>query len=106
MVQLKKLRNKMELSQAAVAEKLGITQQAYANYERGARHPDLEMLIKLSALFNVSVDFIVGKTDISNSNAELQGIDTVLYDEIKDLTNDEKQDVLFYVRFKKAQKNK
>lgn len=105
MVQLKGLRNKIGLSQAAVAEKLGITQQAYANYERGARQPDLEMLVKLSALFNVSVDYIVGKTDIIDPDKELQGIDFALYGETKDLTDEEKQDILSYIRFKKAQRN-
>lgn len=104
MVRLKELRNKIGLSQSAVAEKLGITQQAYANYEREARQPDLDMLLKLSDLFGVSVDYILGKEDVSPLDKELQGIDFALYGETKDLTDAEKQDILSYIRFKKSQR--
>lgn len=104
MVRLKELRNKIGLSQSAVAEKLGITQQAYANYEREARQPDLDMLLKLSDLFEVSVDYILGKEDVSPLDKELQGIDFALYGETKDLTDAEKQDILSYIRFKKSQR--
>lgn len=104
MIRLKELRSEMGLSQASVAERLGITQQAYANYEREVRQPDLEMLLKISTLFNVSVDYLLGKTNISKSDEELKGIDFALYGETKDLTEAEKQDILTYIRFKKAQR--
>lgn len=104
MMRLKELRNEIGLSQAAVAEQLGITQQAYANYEREVRQPDLEMLLKLSSFFNVSVDFLLGKNDGAGIDEELQGVDFALYGETKDLTEDEKQDILSYIRFKKSQR--
>ena len=58
----KSLRKTNNLSQAEVAKKLGITQQAYANYERGARQADYETLSKLSAIFDVSIDYLLGQT--------------------------------------------
>ena len=57
---LKSLRTVKGLSQKDVATHLGITQQAYANYERESRQADYETLKKLSEIFNVTVDYILG----------------------------------------------
>ena len=62
---LKELRTSLKFTQKHVAGKLGITQQAYANYESDKREPDREMLKKLAELFNCSVDYILGITDSS-----------------------------------------
>ncbi len=60
MIRLKALRLEKGCNQADVAEYLGITQQAYANYEREARQADYETLNKLSLFFNTSIDYILG----------------------------------------------
>ena len=56
---LKKLRLEKGLNQEDVAKYLGVTQQAYANYERGARQPDYAMLQKIADFFNVSIDYLI-----------------------------------------------
>ena len=56
---LKYYRTGMGLSQQAVADKLGITRQAYGNYENGNRKPDNETMLKLSNIFGVSVDALL-----------------------------------------------
>ena len=63
MLRLKELRNNKGLSQAAIAERFGITQQAYANYERGTRQPDYDTLNKLADYFNVTTDYLLGRED-------------------------------------------
>ena len=70
MDRLKELRLTAGKSQAEIAAKLGITQQAYANYERGARQADYDTLKKLSNIFNTSIDFLLGANEhsISESN--------------------------------------
>lgn len=60
---LKHIRERANYTQAYVADCLGITQQAYANYERGVRQPDNIMLKKIADLFGVSIDYILGRTD-------------------------------------------
>lgn len=60
---LKKLREENKLSQQALAEKLGITQQAVYKYERTVIEPDIETLIKLANIFHVSVDYLIGNCD-------------------------------------------
>lgn len=57
---LKKLREENKLSQQALAEKLGITQQAVYKYERTAIEPDIETLIKMAGIFGVTVDYLIG----------------------------------------------
>lgn len=106
MIKLKDLRKESGYSQAEVASMLGITQQAYANYEREARQADYGTLGKLSRIFDVSIDYILGNTEdpkADSADIELQGISFALYGETKDLTDEQKQDILDYVKFKKSQ---
>lgn len=60
---LKQLRDEKELMQKEVASYLNISTSAYGFYEQGKRTPTPEILSKLSDLFNVSVDYLLGKTD-------------------------------------------
>jgi len=46
-----------------MAEKLGITRQAYSNYENGKREPDLKTLEGLCDIFDVKMDYLLGRTD-------------------------------------------
>lgn len=67
---LKQLRDEKELMQKQVASYLNISTSAYGFYEQGKRTPTPEVLSKLSDLFNVSVDYLLGKTDVINKTAE------------------------------------
>ena len=49
------------LSQAAVAESIGVGVRAYQNYEYGTRVPPLETVVALADLFDVSLDELVGR---------------------------------------------
>ena len=51
------------LTQAEAAERLGVSQPAYARWESGAREPSNENLRAVSALFNVSLDQLLGAAD-------------------------------------------
>lgn len=61
---IKELRNRKNISQAVIAEYLGITKQAYSLYETGKREPDYETLLKIGEYFSVSVDYLLGNSDI------------------------------------------
>lgn len=60
---LSKLRAEHKKIHQQMADMLGITRQAYGNYENGSREPDFNTLEKLADYFGVSVDFLLGKTD-------------------------------------------
>lgn len=60
---LKELRLENGQTQAQVAEKLNIRQQTYARYENNTGEPSLDTLVKISEIFDVSCDFLLGKTN-------------------------------------------
>lgn len=60
---LKELRNQKKWTIEQVAEKLNIGRSTYAGYETEDRKPPIQNLIKLSKLYDVSVDYILGLTN-------------------------------------------
>ena len=58
-----KLRTSSNLTQSAIAEKLGISRSTIGMYETGAREPDFETLEKIADFFNVDIDFLLGRTN-------------------------------------------
>lgn len=60
---VKELRKQRKLTQRAIAEHLGIKEQAYQRYEYGCPNPSLDRLIELADFFDVSLDYLVGRSD-------------------------------------------
>ena len=58
-IKLRELRNKLNLTQKEVAEKLGIKRERYTQYEMGKRVPRGEMLIQIANFYNVTTDFLL-----------------------------------------------
>lgn len=68
---LRNMRTDKDLRQIDVAMKTGIDQKTLSNYETGKTLPDADSLIKLADFYGVSIDYLVGRTDInifSNQN--------------------------------------
>ena len=86
---LKELRKKANFTQVEVAEKLGISQPAYASWERGAKKPTQENLVKIAQVLNVSVDYLVGNSE--DKSDELDNIELLFRMNSKGLTDDEKK---------------
>ena len=61
---LKDMRDDADLKQENIATILGIRQNVYSRYERGERTIPLELLVKLADFYGVSLDFLVGRTNI------------------------------------------
>lgn len=60
---LKEIRNKKGYSQVKVSMDLNISREAISNYETGKRSPDINMLVKFSDYFNVSIDYLIRGED-------------------------------------------
>lgn len=58
---LKELREKKGLTQEEMAKELKISQSAYSYYERGERHPDIEIIMDMAEYFNIPIDLLVGR---------------------------------------------
>ena len=59
MIGLKNIRKKRNLNQQKVAMDLNISREALSYYENGKRDPDVEMLLKFSDYYNVSIDYLI-----------------------------------------------
>ena len=63
MIRIKELRNEKKQTLKQMAEAFGTSNQVISRYELGQAEPDFETLIKIADYFNVSVDYLRGRTD-------------------------------------------
>lgn len=87
---LKNLRKQAHLTQVDVAEKLGISQPAYASWERGVKKPTQENLVKIAQILKVSIDYLVGNSDEDIEDNELDNVELLFRMNSKGLTEEEK----------------
>lgn len=71
---IKDLREDRDMRQSDLARETGIDQRTISNYETGKTSPDAYALIKLADFFNVSIDYLVGRTkyDLSTDEKRVQ----------------------------------
>lgn len=67
-MRLKYLREKLGISQLKLAMDLDMNQNSISRYETGAREADYKSLIKFADYFNVSIDYLLERTDNPNIN--------------------------------------
>lgn len=67
---LKDLREELGLTQKQLAEELHLTYHAISGYERNKSEPSDEIKIKMARYFNVSIDYLLGISDLRNNNFE------------------------------------
>ena len=60
-MKLKELRVLNNLTQDELSQRVGITRFTYSNYENGKTQPDFDILIKIADLYNVSLDYLLGR---------------------------------------------
>lgn len=68
MNRIKLLREENHITQEELASKLNLSKGIISMYEKEDRKPSLEVLLSLSEIFDCSIDFILGKSDIRNIN--------------------------------------
>lgn len=62
-MRLKQLRQKRGISQLKLAMDLGMNQNSISRYESGEREADYQTLIRLADYFNVSIDYLLERTE-------------------------------------------
>lgn len=65
---LKSEREKLGMNKKEISEQLGIPYTTYCNYEAGSREPNSEMLKKIANYYSVTLDYLLGLSDINNSS--------------------------------------
>ena len=64
LIRIKELRMKAHMSQKQLADVIQVSQQSINKYENHNVQPDLSTLVRLADFFHVSVDYIIGYSDI------------------------------------------
>ncbi len=106
---LRELRNDKKYTQEYIAQYLGTTQQSYSYYELGTREIPLHHLIRLSELYEVSADYLLGistayagSTDLSQQYTEGRSLHDLLYD-MQKLNKEQRESLSQFMRFLKEQ---
>lgn len=88
MNRIKQLREENNWTQLELSKKMNCAMSSIAMYESETRKPSMEVLLKLSEIFDCSIDYILGKSDIRNpeeirniKHANAGGVDTTGLDE-------------------------
>ena len=82
---LKSIRKQVGMSQELLAEKIGVSRQAVTKWETGAGIPDIENMISISNLFNISIDELIcnERTSLKTSEYLFESITEYDIDKIK-----------------------
>ena len=64
---LRELREFKNLNQPELAKTVSVAKQTVSNWENDNRFPDKDMLIKLADFFDVTIDYLIGRTDIKTA---------------------------------------
>ena len=105
---IEKLRRERKLTQSDLARALSVSVGTVSNYENGVHYPDPEMIMKLMDFFDVSADYLLGRTDCRSSVSVLNEYVTTEH-KVSDFVDmllavDEKRrdSVILYAQFLKS----
>jgi len=82
---IKKLRTEKNITQSELANFLGLTPKMISFYELGERFPPYDIILKISDYFNVSTDYLLGKT-AENNNLDKTCEDNIFIFTRRDIT--------------------
>lgn len=95
---LKLLRKESKKSQSDIASMLNVADSTYASWEQGTREPNISTLNKLSEIYNVTVDFLTGKSDYKNdSERNLRNL--YVHGTFTDLTDEQKEEISKFIDY-------
>lgn len=101
---LKELRIDRNLTQKQLSEMLDLSKNTVCEYEKGRAEPSIETLLKLSGIFGVSVDYLLGREDdfgnvVVSENNEITPEEKELLTLFRSLPNIRRKTVMDSIRF-------
>lgn len=101
---LKLLRKERRLTQNELAEYLHTKNTTISNYENEVSSPDMDMLKEIASFFNVSTDYLLGKTNTRDEN--VSDIDVAFYNQHGIITEEQRKEIENFIAFIKSRDNK
>ena len=103
---LKLLREEMCINQEQLAQRLSVSPSAIGMYERNKREPNNEILLKIAEYFNVSTDYLLGKSDVRKTDIEPPINNKINLTGLDDNDLKEIQNLIDHINFIKEKINK
>ena len=98
MIRIKELREEKNLLQKDLAKALNSNQRTISNWENGLAQPNIESLILLADFFEVSIDFLVGRSDdfgqVTVKNPDLTDEESELLQIFRNVTDADRSAIL------------
>lgn len=66
--QLKKVRVGKHITQRKLSAGIGVSAQTYNRWEKGYNEPDIKSIIKIAKFYDVSLDYLLGNSDLKNAS--------------------------------------
>ncbi len=113
---LRQLRKEKDISQEELGKVLSLTKASISLYESGKREPDFETLQKIASFFNVTTDYLLGRTDNRKDSTpsiddELNAIMrelgpdvTLQFYDLKGMSQEEKENLKIFLEGLKARR--
>lgn len=105
---LRQLRDLNKVTQEELAKYLGVGRPTIAGYETKGKQPSFEILDKIADFFNVSVDYLLGRTNIQNheglpimESSEEYYVDNEMIKDINNLSPESQEDLEAYIKLLK-----
>ena len=89
-LKIKEFREEMQLTQKELAEKIGNVQRNISNWENGTSEPDCETILKLSEIFNISIDELFGKNASALNSTPMTSTESIILKLVRQLTDSQK----------------
>lgn len=109
---LRKLRIERGWSQEELGRRINVTKVSVSGYEKGKRNPDTDTLQKIADVFGVSVDYLLGRSDVREPGATIPDDQRVsdqerkLLETVRDLSPDKQEQVTQFADFLKFKEAK
>lgn len=99
MNRISELRKEKHLHQVGLAVKINVSQYTISAYETERQHPSSDMLIRLADFFNVSIDYLLGRSDIrytadNFTESKLSALEIKLLNSFRELSKEKQQQAL------------
>ena len=109
---LVQLRKELGLTQEEFAEKIGYTRTAVSAWEIGRNEPSNSDTLKIAEYFNVSTDYLLGKSDIRNTGQQIDdvlneamiGMSKADYEKLTDIQKKQIRDFAIFVKNQNEEK--
>lgn len=95
------LRKQKNLSQYKLAEILGFSRGLIANYEQGRREPDYNTLLTFATFYNVTIDYILGRTNDQSVDFTPSKAEFALIQNFNNLTSESQEELSRYIELLK-----